>query len=154
MTTLLQDLVPLLDKTFFDGVFEDSTHGSRQRFPQSRFPMNYSVDANKGTHIISYALAGFTKDEINIEIQNDDLKISAKRLVGTPYERHHSNEKGIDPIKFLHRGISESQLNVQWRIPKNLDIENINVSFENCILKLEIPTIQKETRKSKVLEIN
>ena len=141
LTRGLHQFTPLLDYHLFDDVFNESNSG--KRFPKSRYPMNYYIPEDTRDHVIEYALAGFKKENIKVEVDGDILKINAKRDGNT-----------LEGAHILSGQISNAELNVEWKLPKNVNPSGTKVQFEDSILKLTIPTIIEQKAESKVLTIN
>ena len=88
--------------------------------------------------IIEMAIAGFSKDEINVEIEKDVLKISGKKK-----EKPQKN--------YIYNGIAKRALSVNFPLSGKLDTEKVEAKFENGILSIKFP--KKEEFKKKVIEL-
>lgn len=99
------------------------------------------------SHEIQYALAGYDKDDISIELDGDTLSVKIEKT-----------EKTDDSNKnYVHRGISQRRIQASYCI-NGYDKENIGSSFENGVLKISLPLAEKkqikkiEVRNSKQLK--
>lgn len=140
--TLRQQLV--FNPRIFDEMF-DSMRNQIFDSPKSCYPYNiYSYGTenpktNKSTEytVIEYALAGFSKNDISVEVDEDLLIIKAK-------ETKETAEKAV--AEFYHKGIAKRSLEAKWALMPSVDKDNIKTSYEDGILKIELP--HKQTRKS------
>lgn len=107
---------------------------------ESRSGYPYNVIQKGDTTILKYALAGFTKDDIKVNVSGDTLNIEAVA----------DAEKESEDIKYLHRGIAERSLKVYWELGARADKKNIKSSFEDGMLIIEIPVKPLESIDIKV----
>lgn len=92
------------------------------------------------TTILKYALAGFTKEDIKVNVTGDSLNIEAT----TDAKDDESN------IRYLHKGIAERTLKVSWKLGPLVDKHSIKSSFEDGMLRIEIPVKEEELVDIKV----
>ena len=90
-------------------------------------------------------LPGFRKEDIKLELQGDNLVISAQR---------HSNaeEKNKDgKVVRMERSYGSYQraFNVS-----QIDTNNIRAAYDNGVLKLNLPKLQAQIPESRVLQID
>lgn len=87
----------------------------------------------KAGHEVHLVVPGVSKDEVNIDIENNLMTIS-----------HDQKENGgVFATKSFSR---------YWKLPKSADIDNITASSENGILIIDVPN--KEETKSEKIKIN
>ena len=90
-------------------------------------------------------LPGFNKEDIKLELQGDNLVISAQR---------HSNaeEKNKDgKVVRMERSYGSYQRSFQV---SQIDTANIHASYDNGVLKLNLPKKDAQLPESRVLEID
>jgi len=110
-------------------------------------PYDFIENKDKNGVVISneiqYALAGYDKDNISIEIDEDRLNLKIEKI-----------EKTDDSNKnYVHKGISQRRIEASYCI-NGYDKENISSSFENGILKITLPvTEKKQAKKIEVKEV-
>ena len=140
---------PIINKNVFDDVFKgffenDNLFPSEKR--TSTYPVNIVKVKKNGkiTHIrIEYALAGFSKDEINVSVKNGVLYIQAKHDDGILQE-------GVEET-IVSRGISYKSFSAAYQLMDDADKKAITSSFVDGLLVIVIPV--KEDDESVSIEI-
>ncbi|KYQ89569.1 hypothetical protein DLAC_09522 [Tieghemostelium lacteum] len=94
-----------------------------------------SVDVKETENnlIIKADLPGMTKDQIQIEVDNGQLIISGER----------SSEKKEDNEKFHRVERSYGSFTRSFAVPEGCTAESINAHFDNGVLELTLPKLQK-----------
>ena len=131
MTTY--DLSPLLRSSVgfdvFDNIFDSvfNLNESNTSYPP------YNILKSDNNYTISLAIAGFSKDEIDVSLQENELVIK-----GVAKDQ---DEK----IEFLHRGIAGRNFERKFRLADTIKVSD--ASYEdgllNIYLEREIPEHQK-----------
>ena len=122
----------------FDNLFDrlfDMDFESSSSYP----PYNISkVDDNN--YIIEMALAGFNKDDIEIELADSELTVRSKK-------REDSNKD----VNLIHQGISHRSFNRKFTLSEEILVKNAEMKNGMLIIKLEkfIP----ENKKPKLISI-
>lgn len=96
-------------------------------------PASTQLLENENGFFISYDMPGINFSDINIELDEDYLSISADRK--NPFDK----EGGV--IK---------KYTQTYMLPKNIDKEKINAHYENGVLSLTIPKIEESKTKKKI----
>ena len=102
-------------------------------------PYNISkVDDNN--YIIEMALAGFNKDDIEVELADSELTVRSKK-------RENSNKD----VNLIHQGISHRSFNRKFTLSEEILVKNAEMKNGMLIIKLEkfIP----ENKKPKLISI-
>ena len=118
----------------FDRLFDIDLESSNS-YP----PYNISkVDDNN--YIIEMALAGFNKDDIEIELADSELTVRSKK-------REDSN----NDVNLIHQGISHRSFNRKFTLSEEILVKNAEMKNGMLIIKLEkfIP----ENKKPKLISI-
>ena len=118
----------------FDRLFDIDLESSNS-YP----PYNISkVDENN--YIIEMALAGFNKDDIEIELADSELTVRSKK-------RDDSNKD----VNLIHQGISHRSFNRKFTLSEEILVKNAEMKNGMLIIKLEkfIP----ENKKPKLISI-
>ena len=122
----------------FDNLFDrlfDMDLESSSSYP----PYNISkVDDNN--YVIEMALAGFNKDDIEIELADSELTVRSKK-------REDSNKD----VNLIHQGISHRSFNRKFTLSEEILVKNAEMKNGMLIIKLEkfIP----ENKKPKLINI-
>ena len=118
----------------FDRLFDIDLESSNS-YP----PYNISkVDDNN--YVIEMALAGFNKDDIEIELADSELTVRSKK-------REDSNKD----VNLIHQGISLRSFNRKFTLSEEILVKNAEMKNGMLIIKLEkfIP----ENKKPKLISI-
>lgn len=107
----------------------------------------FSTDVSEkdGSYILEAELPGFNKEDINIDLKNDILTISAQ----------HSDEKKEEDkdTNYIRKERHFSSYSRSFRV-ENVTSEDINASYENGILTVKFPKRdalpEKEVKKIEV----
>ena len=141
MTTLATYRPSLLGRGVFDDIFD-----SMLDFPalMNRTTQGYPVadiyrDENGGT-VMEFALAGFSRDELTVNIQPDkqSITVSAQTKI---------EDGDASPRRIARRSFQKTYVNYD----NNLDLNEATAEFENGLLRLVVP--QRPETKPLAIEI-
>ena len=90
-------------------------------------------------------LPGFQKEDIKLELQGDDLVISA--------ERHSNAEEKNKDGKVVRMERSYGSYRRSFNVSQ-IDTQNIHAAYDNGVLKLELPKKDSQLPQSRVLQID
>ena len=76
---------------------------------------------------IEVACTGVSKEDIKVEIQGDTIRI-----------KHEKKEEDGDK-EYLFRSIAKRSFNLGWKISSKYDPKKAKASFENGLLRIEMP---------------
>lgn len=131
-------------KDIFDKFLEESFNNDIKRI-KTHYPMNIwkrEVEGVVSGYIIEYALAGFSKEEIEVKVCGDVLTLCVE------------SKKEIEDDKVPVRvSISNSSMSYSYQLTEDIDKDNIYVSYIDGILRIELP-FKKEITGVKKLDIN
>jgi HSP20 family protein len=133
----------------FDKVFDEITrrdfpeffqHFGAEPFGKAAYP-KVNVITNDNSVIIEAELAGYKKDEIDIEVKEGVLTISggASQL----------NEQ-TDKVVYLLRELKRSSFSRSFKLGDQLDASDVDAQFDNGLLTITIQKLQKEPESKKV----
>jgi HSP20 family protein len=103
---------------------------------------NTDKDGNATSYELVYCLSGYNKDQINVDVEKDLLKISVQKTETT--EEDNKN--------YIHKGIAQRSIEASYNI-SNIDKNSIDASFENGVLKIELPVKKELLEKPKTIKI-
>lgn len=89
---------------------------------------------------ISMAVAGFARQELTIEVQENTLAITGKKGDKEDAER-----------KFLHKGISERSFERKFQLGDHVKV--LTADLENGLLHVDLERVIPETLKPRKIEI-
>ena len=113
------------DQAFDDSLFRRSTEG---------YPLTDIYKTEDGEQVIEMALAGFSKEDLNIEVKDNSITISCE-----------SSSDGKDSRRIAKRSFAKSYVDYN----NQLNMAASSASFENGLLKVVIP----QTEEAKPTEI-
>ena len=107
----------------------------------STYPPYNIVKNEDDKFTIEIAVAGFSKDEIEIEFKENILKIESK-----------SRPEGDDEKEYLHKGISNKRFRTHTFTLSDDVIVN-GADMKDGILKIDMERIIPEEKKPRLIEI-
>ena len=138
MTTY--DLSPLLRSSVgfdvFDNIFDSvfNLNESNTSYPP------YNILKSDNNYTISLAIAGFSKDEVDLSLQENELVIKG-------VAKDQDNK-----IQFLHRGIAGRNFERKFRLADTIKVSN--ASYEDGLLNIYLEREIPEHQKPRKIEIN
>lgn len=130
---------------FFDGWFDDfMPMFSRKEMKEFNSVMKTDIKETENNYVLEVDLPGFDKKDINMELENGYLSISAKR--------EHKVEENDKKDNFIRRERSFGQFSRSFYVG-DIKEEDISAKLENGILTVLLPKEEKETPKAKRIEI-
>ena len=101
-------------------------------------PYNIRKEGNLN-HVIEMALAGFSKDDIEVEVAQGVLTI-------------RSMKENIDDEATVHRGISYRKFDRKFTLADDIVVND--AKLENGLLTINLEQIIPEEKKPKLIQIN
>tara|TARA_R100001480_G_scaffold3231_1_gene8507 strand:+ start:229 stop:648 length:420 start_codon:yes stop_codon:yes gene_type:complete len=134
----LMDFDPFRNYTIgFDKIFDSLLEVSK--INTSNFPPYNIRKLGDGKYEIELALAGFTKDDIKVELKEGTLSVSAKK-----------DDKDSDNL--VHQGIASRSVLRKFSLSEYMEIKDAD--FKDGILKIKCFENIPEEKKPKVIKIN
>ena len=106
----------------------------------STYPPYNIVKNEDDKFTIEIAVAGFSKDEIEIEFKENILKIESK-----------SRPEGDDEKEYLHKGISNKRFIKSFTLSDDVVVNGADM--KDGILKIDMERIIPEEKKPRLIEI-
>ena len=111
--------------------------------PQTSFP-KYNVyrelDGSPYTYFMEFALAGYSKDALDVKMDSDHLVVSS---------RTDSDKK--EDREYTHRGMARRDFSTKFYVGK--DIEVRSAQFSDGLLTVELEKIVPEEQKPRSISI-
>ena len=107
----------------------------------STYPPYDILKEGEDYYVIQFALAGFQKSDLNLELKDNHLTIK-----GSP-----DGKDTEDLPEYLHKGIASRSFEKKFVLADTLHVED--VTFNDGILRISIKQIIPEEQKPKVLKI-
>jgi molecular chaperone IbpA len=108
----------------------------------SAFPKYNILKPTDSTWIIEIALAGYAKQDIDIEHKDGVLTVSHKK----------PKDKDIEKPNYLHRGITKKSFSKQFAVAETVIVKN--ATFKDGLLSIDLEEILPEEKKAKKIQIS
>jgi molecular chaperone IbpA len=95
---------------------------------------------------ITMAVAGFAKDEVSIEVQENTLQV-----IGTKAVKESNDSSAKEERKFLHKGISERSFERKFQLGDHVKV--LAADLENGLLHVDLERVVPESKKPRKIEI-
>lgn len=125
--------------THFDNAISDLMGGSFTDFVAKGLVQNQplvNIIKNENDFVLEIAVPGFSKKDIDINVKEDKLSISA--VIEETEKDAEKKEEHYTKREFNYAGFKRS-----FTLPENIDIESIKAVFTNGILKITLPLKEK-----------
>lgn len=135
----------------FDPLVKRLSEAAEQtvKLAQNYPPYNIKqIDENR--YVIEMAVAGFGKQDIEVELADSKLVIKGNVKSGEEAEKDSKGEWTWPT--FLYQGLAMRPFTRQFTLADNIEIHN--AKLVNGILKIALEAIIPEEKKSKKIEIN
>ena len=126
----------------FDLLFRDFFKSELDFQPAITAKFPHPVDIFETKHGLHFEVActGLTKDDIDVNIEGDVLRISYNKETEDHAERN-----------YIHRGVAKRSFNLGYKIAYKFDLSKSEALMENGLLAIRIPFA--EEAKPKTLKI-
>ena len=121
----------------FDRLFDDSFVTTTNNYP----PYNI-VKVSETDYAIQIAVAGFGKDDIEIETKENTLTVKSVEK---------KDGEVVDDTTYLHKGISNRAFRRSFTIADDVVVKG--ASFENGLLNIDLERIIPEEKKPRMIKI-
>ena len=131
--TGLHNLFPRSSFVGFDHLFSELEFTAKHA--QDHYPPHNIIQQDDQDYLIELAIAGFTKDEISVEVKDRTLTVTGEHI-----------SKGR---KFIHRGISTKKFKRTFRLSEHVKVNGADI--QDGILAIELQyMIPEEMRPRKI----
>lgn len=125
--------------------FKDMENFEKHFFGTDRISsFKTDIKDNGGEYLLEADLPGFKKEDINVNLENNYLTISAERKV----ENEEKDKKG----RYIRCERSYGSFTRSFDV-SDVDTDKITASYEDGVLKLTMPKKEKTLPTAKKLEI-
>ena len=140
---------PLSIVDVFDNLFNKSfndffTSGYEEIYPSSFPPLDIYIDKEKKDLQLDFALAGYSKEEIELKFGGDWLYLDLKPVI--------KEEEEGNLIRWK-KGIKKSKMSIKYGIPSaRYNQDDSKITFKDGILRIVIPAIPEKEKKKLTIE--
>ena len=130
----------------FDLLFRDFFKSELDFQPaiEAKIPHPVDIYENKNGLHFEIACTGLTKNDIEINIEGDILKISYNK----PKDEACCE---VDDCKYIHRGIAKRSFNLGYKVASKFNLSESSAEMKDGLLKISVPFA--EEAKPKALKI-
>lgn len=118
----------------FDNMFRAPVFGGQSL-------MKTDVREKDGKYILDIEIPGYKKEDVKISLYNGTLTVSA--------EQHSSNEEKDDVGRMIRQERYSGSCSRSFYVGDGIKDTDVHASFNDGILKIELPTEQKKEEEEK-----
>lgn len=142
MTMRTIDLSPLYRSFIGSDHLASMIDAATRHEKQTSYPP-YNIELiGEDKYRITMAVAGFAKEDVTIEVQENTLKVTGAK---------ESSEQTETERKFLHKGISERNFERKFQLGDNVKV--LAADLEHGLLHIDLERKIPEAQKPKRIEI-
>jgi len=123
----------------FDRIISDMFQYAENNVASTGYPP-YNIRKEGDKFQIEIALAGVTKEDLEINLEDGQLTIS-----------HDPEETQVD-VEYLHKGIAQRKFKRTWTLSDDVIVKG--AQMENGMLYVELERIVPEEKKSRTINID
>lgn len=134
------DLTPLYRSTVgFDRLAQ--MLGEANEFETPTYPPYNIERLNDDEYRISMAVAGFDRDDLELEVKENTLRVSGSQETETDSEK-----------EFLHRGIAARSFERQFQLAEHMKV--VGAEMENGLLHISLKREVPEAMKPRTIKVD
>lgn len=105
-----------------------------------------NIIENLPNFVVELAAPGLRKTDFNIEVEEDRLIISSKKV-------EENTEENKD-FHFIKREFNYQSFERSFMLPENINTEDIQANYENGVLRVTLPKMEEKKAFKKMVEIS
>jgi molecular chaperone IbpA len=133
--TGVQSLFPRSSFVGFDHLFNELEWTAKHA--QDHYPPHNIIRENESDYLIEMAVAGFTKDELSVEVKDRTLTVTGEHV-----------SRGRE---FIHRGISTKKFKRTFRLSEHVHVNGADI--QDGILAIQLKYVIPEEMRPRKIEI-
>lgn len=122
----------------FDQLFNEIERLVEGQKPIHSFPPHNVIKVIDNHYVVEMAVAGFSKDEIEIELEDGVLVVKG-------------NKKDKEEAQYLYRGIATRSFTKSIRLVDTIEVRG--AEFKDGILRIGLENVVPENKKPRKIEI-
>ena len=134
--TGVKQLFPRASFVGFDHLFEELDRVARHA--NDHYPPHNIVKINKDNYLIELAVAGFSEDELEVEVNDRTLTVKGDH-----------NTRGRE---YIHKGISAKKFHRTFRLSEYVEVQGAN--YSDGILAVSLKVVLPEEKRPRKIEIS
>lgn len=124
-----------------DRIFDDMFDFGEPRFHNPKERMDCDIYEKDGKYFLEASVFGFNKDEIKIEAEDGSIIISAEKKEDS---KDNSDKKYLRRERHFHSKVQRAFY------LGDIDEDSIKASFDNGLLKIEVPKKEIESNRKNI----
>lgn len=124
---------------FFDDIFNDNFFNTDLSLERSFIPQ-VDISETEKDFELQFALPGFKKSDVNIDLNNGVLTVSGERKF-----EERKEEKNFHSVETRYGSFSRA-----FQLPDNIDDEKVDAKLEDGILNIVVPKDVKKIQKKNI----
>jgi molecular chaperone IbpA len=135
----------------FDDMFDqfENMLGNGGLTMQSNYPPYNIRKTGKDNYAIEVALAGFNKNDVEVEFEDNLLTVKTKQI--NISENEKQSERKIKNGEIIHKGISQRQFARSFTIAEDIKVNG--AELKDGLLTVSCERVVPEYKKKKLIEI-
>ena len=135
----------------FDDMFDqfENMLGDGNLTMQSNYPPYNIRKTGQDNYAIEVALAGFNKNDIEVEFEDNLLTVRTKQINISENERQSARQ--IENSEIIHKGISQRQFSRSFTIADDVKVNE--AQLKDGLLTISCEKIIPDHKKKKIIEI-
>lgn len=123
----------------FDSLFDNFEHRFANQIQQNYPPYNI-LKHDEDTYEIEIAVTGFEKDEVTVEVDQNQLIVRGQR-----------KEVELKEPSYLHRSLATRDFTRTWTLAEHMEVGEGKI--KNGVLTIELKRVIPESLKPRVIKI-
>jgi molecular chaperone IbpA len=135
----------------FDDMFDqfENMLGNGGLTMQSNYPPYNIRKTGKDNYAIEVALAGFNKNDVEVEFEDNLLTVKTKQI--NVSENEKQSKRKIENGEIIHKGISQRQFARSFTIAEDVKVND--AELKDGLLTISCERVVPEYKKKKLIEI-
>ena len=133
----------LLLNTPFDILVKNFFESSSPFTPAIEAKISHPVDIYENKEGLQFEIActGLTKEQVNLSIEGDILKVS--------YAKEQDNKCcEVNDCEYIHKGIARRSFSLGYKVASRYDLSQAEAEMENGLLKVYVPFAKESQLKT------
>ncbi len=139
-------LVPFVNDVLSDTFFNREPESSLQSIFTSSNMLKTDIKEGDNAYTLTIDLPGVKKEDINIDVGNGALTVSANNDVSSEEKDKNGN--------YIHRERRSGSFSRTFSVSKELDASKLKASYKDGVLEIVVPKIAEEAEKSTKVQID
>ena len=123
----------------FDSLFDNFEHRFANQINNTYPPYNI-LKHDEDTYEIQVAVTGFEKDDITVEIDQNNLVVKGSR-----------KEVDLKEPTYMHRGLATRDFTRSWQLGEHIEVNEGRI--KNGVLTIELKRVVPEALKPRTLKL-